>query len=181
MKNTNTVMKKAVAASAIAISAGLFVGCGAGKYDHPNLKTNPAYPYHELSTFCVEAKQFVGSATDVETMIKQSIEQTMATKGYTKASCDQSDFTVEFYARRTEEKRMTAKPVTTNIGTFTDYKLEDVLRGAVAIHLKDNKNNDVFWKNLMQKESQVAPPEEGRQQRIDRAMRVILEPLPNRN
>ena len=173
-------LKNLLTMTALTMATSLLSGCGTGSYDHPNLKENASYAYQALKTFCITPKQFVGSATDVEPLITKQLTQTLTAKGYQAADCAYSDFSVEFYARRTEEKRITAKPVTTNLGIFTDYTMEDVLTGALAVHLRDTKTKEIFWKNLITKESRMMPPEEGKEKRIQHAIEVLLERLPDR-
>ncbi len=170
---------KAIITLSSALLLSVLAGCASKPYSHPNLEADAGYPYQKLQTFCITPKQFTGSATDVEQTITSGLKTTLEAKGYSMTSCANSDFEVEFYARRTEEKRMETRQIHSNIGTFTDYRMEDVLKGALAIHLKDN-NNTVFWKNLISKETHVAPPEEQQEQRIHKAINILLEPLPGK-
>lgn len=166
-------------AMSLALLCGVLSGCANQPYSHPNLEADSNYPYQQLNTFCITPKQFVGSATDVEQIITDGLNNALTAKGYQQASCEKSDFEVEFYARRTEEKQMATRQIPSAAGTFTEYRMEDVLTGALAIHLKDQKDT-TFWKNLISKESRTAPSEEGQTKRIHKAIDILLEPFPGK-
>lgn len=144
-----------------------------------HLEANTKYNYQQLSSFSIKPKQFVGAASDAEADIYNAVKSELGKKGY-QFSNDNGDFAVEFYARRTEEKKMVMRPIITPAGQFTDYRMEDFLKGSLVIHLRDTKTNEVFWKNSLSAEGKHRAEGEELKKRIDYAVKRIFEAFPEK-
>jgi len=144
-----------------------------------HLEADQTYNYQQLSSFSIEPKQFVGAASDAEADIYNAVKNTLTQKGY-QFTQGNGDFSVEFYARRKEEQKMVMRPISTPAGQFTEYRMEDFLQGALVVHLRDLKNNEVFWKNTLSAEGKHRAEGEELKKRIDYAVERIFMPFPNK-
>jgi hypothetical protein len=144
-----------------------------------HVEANTKYDYQQLSSFSIEPKQFVGAASDAEGDIYDSVKSVLTTKGY-QFNDSKGDFAVEFYARRKEEKKMVMRPVVTAAGQFTEYRMEDFLQGALVVHLRDTKTNEVFWKNTLSAEGKHRAEGEELKKRIQYAVERIFKAFPNK-
>lgn len=165
---------------AVAVGTTGLVGCASQPNNiKTHLEANQAYNYQQLSSFSIEPKQFVGAASDAEADIYNAVKNTLTQKGY-QFSQGNGDFAVEFYARRKSEQKMVMRPVTTPAGQFTEYRMEDFLQGALVLHLRDTKTNEVFWKNTLSAEGKHRSEGEELTKRINYAVDRLLTPFPNK-
>ncbi|GLQ33384.1 DUF4136 domain-containing protein [Litoribrevibacter albus] len=165
---------------ALGISVLAAVGCSSTPNNvQTHVVANTEYNYQQLGSFSIEPKQFVGAASDAEPDIYESVKDVLSRKGYQFSQAG-GDFAVEFYARRTEEKKMVMRPIATPAGQFTEYRMEDFLKGALVIHLRDTKTNEIFWKNTLSAEGKHRAQGEELKKRIQYAVERIFSSFPNK-
>lgn len=178
-KRTKAVTTSLLTASLLT-SGLLLSGCSTTSENvQTHLQADRDYNYQQLSSFSIKPKQFIGAASDAEADIFNSVKTVLAQKGY-QFTPENGDFAVEFYARRTEEKKMVMRPIITPAGQFTDYRMEDFLKGSLVIHLRDTKTNEVFWKNTLTGEGKHRAEGEELKKRIDFAVNRIFKAFPEK-
>ena len=172
---------KATATATITASIAFMAGCASEPSNYKtHIEADTEYNYQQLSSFSIKPKQFVGAASDAEADIYDSVQKVLTKKGY-QFTQQGGDFSVEFYARRESEQKMVIRPVSTPAGQFTEYRMEDFLKGALAIHLKDNKTQEIFWKNLLSAEGKHRAEGEELKKRIHYAVDKIFQTFPNKS
>jgi len=174
------LFKSLALGASVAVSTLGLTGCATESSNvKTHLEADQSYNYQQLSTFSIKPKQFVGAASDAEADIFNAVRNTLTQKGY-QFSQHQGSFSVEFYARRKEEQKMVMRPISTPAGQFTEYRMEDFLQGALVIHLRDLKTNEVFWKNTLSAEGKHRAEGEELKKRINYAVERIFAPFPNK-
>lgn len=166
---------------ALGTSIIIAAGCASQPSNYKTyLEADQSYAYQELTHFSIEPKQFVGNASDAEPDIYDAVQSELKAKGYQFTQTG-GDFAVEFYARRQEEKKMVVRPVHSPVGDFTEYRMEDFLKGALVIHLRDLKTNKVFWKNTYSAQSQKKLEGAALKEKIQQAVKKLFTPFPHKN
>jgi hypothetical protein len=163
---------------ALGATLALTAGCASEQKNYQtHLEADSSYNYQQLSSFSITPKQFIGTSKEAENDVFNSVKSVLTNKGYQFVE-GKGDFSVEFYGRRKEGKKMVIHPISTPAGQFTDYRMEDFLQGALVIHLRDNSTNTVFWKNTLSAEGKHRAEGEELKKRIQYAVDKMLAPLP---